>query len=119
MDFMVHWEEGMRDGSTDRLGPRGKETLEELNDKEQLKQIDICAFGPQNFLSSGLVFGPCWASTSSTLRLGPLRVTSALYKGGLLKGGKASVIKHAWEIMELKGYLYVETNQRTNREFLR
>jgi hypothetical protein len=53
MDFMVHWQEGMRDGSTDRLGPRGKETLEELNDKEQLKQIDICAFGPQNFLSSG------------------------------------------------------------------
>mmetsp|Transcript_14642 Transcript_14642/g.34805 ORF Transcript_14642/g.34805 Transcript_14642/m.34805 type:complete len:369 (+) Transcript_14642:42-1148(+) len=44
-----------------------KETLESLNDKEQLKQIDICA-------------------------VGPLRVTSALYKSGLLKGGKVLII---------------------------
>ena len=41
------------------------------------------------------------------LRLGPLRVTSALYKAGLLKGGKAGVIKHALEIIQRKGHLYV------------
>jgi len=45
----------------------GQETLEQLNDKEELKQIDICA-------------------------LGPLRVTSELYKAGLLKGGKVVII---------------------------
>eukprot|EP00913_Durusdinium_trenchii_P008485 g7968.t1 len=45
----------------------GQETLENLNDKEELKQIDICA-------------------------LGPLRVTSALYKNGLLKNGKVLII---------------------------
>lgn len=44
-----------------------KETLDKLDDKEQLKQIDICA-------------------------LGPLRVTSALYKAGLLKNGKVLII---------------------------
>lgn len=45
----------------------GQETLEQLNDKEELKQIDICA-------------------------LGPLRVTSELYKAGLLKNGKVVII---------------------------
>lgn len=44
-----------------------KETLETLDDKEELKQIDICA-------------------------LGPLRVTSALVKSGKLKGGKVVII---------------------------
>jgi len=45
----------------------GQEFLDSLNDKEELKQIDICA-------------------------LGPLRVTGALYKNGLLKGGKVLII---------------------------
>jgi len=44
-----------------------KETISTLNDKEALKQIDICG-------------------------LGPLRVTAELYKAGLLKGGKVVVI---------------------------
>jgi len=43
------------------------ETLSSLDDKEELKQIDICA-------------------------LGPLRVTSALHGAGLLKGGKVIII---------------------------
>lgn len=43
------------------------ETLATLDDKEELKQIDICA-------------------------LGPLRVTSALYTAGKLQGGKVVVI---------------------------
>lgn len=43
------------------------ETLDKLDDKEELKQIDICA-------------------------LGPLRVTSELNKAGLLKGGKVIII---------------------------
>lgn len=43
------------------------ETLTSLDDKEELKQIDICA-------------------------LGPLRVSSALYAAGLLKGGKVVII---------------------------
>mmetsp|Transcript_10563 Transcript_10563/g.31785 ORF Transcript_10563/g.31785 Transcript_10563/m.31785 type:complete len:277 (+) Transcript_10563:69-899(+) len=46
---------------------KDKETLSALNDAEALKQIDICG-------------------------LGPLRVTSELYKAGLLKGGKVVVI---------------------------
>jgi len=44
-----------------------KETLAKLDDKEELKQIDICA-------------------------LGPLRVTAALHNAGLLKQGKVVVI---------------------------
>merc|ERR1719401_1192398 len=43
------------------------ETLASLDDKEELKQIDICA-------------------------LGPLRVTAALHNAGLLKNGKVVII---------------------------
>jgi len=45
----------------------GKESLASLDDKEELKQIDICA-------------------------LGPLRVTAALHNAGLLKDGKVVII---------------------------
>lgn len=45
----------------------GKETLLQLDDKEQMKQIDICG-------------------------MGPLRVVSALFKAGCLKGSKVAVI---------------------------
>lgn len=60
-----------------------KETLKSLDDKEELKQIDICA-------------------------LGPLRVTSELYKAGLLTGGKVVIISSQagsveWRFTQNKG----------------